>query len=111
MRASGRIGLLVMVAAKPVLDEQPDGNHFPTKQLLVDLIEQAKLRIDAWDGAAAMEPPPQAWQTRDETVNETLLARHGHERAWQVAERQSNLIGRLIADSQLSTELLVLSRG
>jgi SAM-dependent methyltransferase len=111
VRGPGRIGLLVMVAAKPVLDEQPDGNHFPTKQTLVDLIEKAKLRIEAWDGAAGMEPPPKGWQSRDETVNETLLARHGHERAWQVAERQSKLIGRLIADSQLSTELMVLSRG
>lgn len=111
VRAPGRIGLLVMVAAKPRLDEQPDGNHFPTKQSLVDLVKEAKLRIEAWDGAAAMEPPSQAWKSRDETVNQTLSARHGHERAWQIAERQSNKIGRLIADEQLSTELLVLSRG
>jgi SAM-dependent methyltransferase len=110
VRAAGRIGLLVMVAATPVLDEQPDGNHFPTKQSLVDLVDQADLRIDAWDDTAGMEPPPHIWKSRDETVNETLSARHGHEPAWQVAERQSALIGRLIANSQLSTELLVLRR-
>lgn len=111
VRADGRIGLLVMAAAKPVLDEQPDGNRFPTKQSLVDLIKKAKLRIEAWDGAAGREAPPQAWQRRDKIVNETLLARHGHERRWQIAESQSKLISRLVADSQLSTELLVLSRG
>ena len=108
VRAPGRIGLLVMVAATPVLDEQPDGNHFPTKQSLVDLVEKADLRIEAWDDTTGMRPPPQGWQRRDETVNEALSARHGHEPAWQVAKRQSKIISRLIADSQLSTELLVL---
>jgi SAM-dependent methyltransferase len=110
VRPSGRIGLLVFVARSTQPFEQPEGNHFPTEDLLMRLIDEAGLRIDEWSGTEELPPAPREWQDRVDAVSASLVARHGHEHAWQLAERQSEVIGRLLGDSVVTGELLTLRR-
>jgi SAM-dependent methyltransferase len=110
VRAPGRIGLLVFVANESGGGERPVGNHFPTVDSLTDLVDSAALRVESWCSTADMPPAPQGWDSRVETVNAELRARHGTERAWRLAEHQSDVIGRLLEDGAISGDLLALRR-
>jgi SAM-dependent methyltransferase len=104
----GRIGLLVLVARTTEDFEKPEGNHFPTTDSLTTMIEDVGLSIEAWQDTASLPPASQQWVQRDEEVTAMLRERHGHTRAWRLAEQQGDLIGRLLAESMVTTELLVL---
>lgn len=111
VRPGGRIGLLVFVARSTEPFEQPEGNHFPTADSLHDLLDRSGLRVAQWRGANELASPPRQWQSRVDAVDAELSDRHGDEPAWQLAERQSDLIGRLLADGVVTGELLTLHRG
>lgn len=108
VRPPGRIGLLVLVAGTSMPDEQPEGNYFPTAESLVSLVDKAGLRIEACRGTGDMTPAPQKWQDLVETVTSELRARHGHQREWQLGERQSDQIKQLLENSSVTSELLAL---
>ncbi len=101
VRPPGRIGLLVLVADELSPAGEPDDSFFPTADSLSDLVDRAGLRIDASRSAADIWDPPKQWQERVETFESELEAKYGNERAWQVAERQSNLIAQLLGDSTI----------
>jgi SAM-dependent methyltransferase len=105
-----RIGLLVLVARTTEDFEKPEGNNFPTVDSLTAMVDDVGLSVEAWQGAESLPSPSRQWVQRDEAVTEMLRARHGHTRAWRLAERQGDLIGRLLAESLVTTELLVLRR-
>jgi ubiquinone/menaquinone biosynthesis C-methylase UbiE len=108
IRSTGRIGLLVFIARSSKPFDHPEGNHFPTEEGLLALLEEAGLGIEAWRGTEEMAPPTRDWQSRVEKVAAELADRHGDERSWQLAEHQSELIGRLLAESVVTGELLTL---
>ena len=108
-RKPGRIGLLVLVATETLGDaDVPEGNHFPTIDAFHRLVDEAGLRVDDSSGTDELGPVPGEWSRRVDAVTAELTARHGDERAWQQAEHQSELIGELIADGRISTELFSL---
>ena len=110
-RTAGRIGLLVLVAAEPLGEaDVPEGNHFPTMDTFHRLVDEAGLRIDEACGTDQLGSVPGEWSRRVDAVTAELAARHGDDRAWQQAEHQSDLIGELIADGRISTELFSLRR-
>lgn len=108
VRRPGRIGLLVLVARSTQLDEQPEGNHFPTVEGLRGLVDAAGLRVEAWCGADDLDPVAPEWSDRVDEVTAELARRHGSDQAWHQAEHQSALIGRLIEKGQITTDLLAL---
>jgi SAM-dependent methyltransferase len=115
-RTPGRIGLLVLVAKDPEIGspghgELPDGNHFPTGDELRELVDAAGLIVDASCDAGQLDSVPREWSSRQDAVTAELAARHGDDRAWQQAERQSGLIGDLMSDGRIATELFSLRRG
>ncbi|MET0898662.1 MAG: class I SAM-dependent methyltransferase [Mycobacterium sp.] len=110
VRAPGRIGLLVFVAKSSEPFAQPEGNHFPTEEVLAGLLDRAGLRVEARRGTAEMPPIPQKWQGQVETVSEELSSRHHAERSWQLAEKQSALIGDLLEKGLVQGELMVVRR-
>jgi hypothetical protein len=105
----GRIGLLVFVVRAPGGD-QPEGNNFPSVASLKNLVARAELSIDDWQGTTKLPPIPRAWLRREEQVTARLRERHGGKKAWQLAEDQSDTMGRLLSESLVSGELLTLRR-
>ena len=101
VRPPGRIGLLVLVTDELSPAGEPDNSFFPTVESLSELIRRAGLHVDAWRSAAEIWDPPTAWQQRIEAFESEVRARYGNKRAWQVAERQSNLIAKLLGDSTI----------
>lgn len=59
VRSLGRIALLAFVARQSVSDEQPEGNHFPSVDRLTQLVNDAGLRIHAWQSTADVPAIPQ----------------------------------------------------
>lgn len=108
VRAPGRIALLAFVAQEPLLTKQPEGNHFPTRGRLIELIAEAGLEIQKWRSTADLPPIPAEWTDRVDAVTEALAQRHGDSRAWQLAERQSGRIADLLAEGAVTGEMLVL---
>ena len=108
VRSPGRIGMLVFMARTTAPSEQPEGNHFPTADALVELVERAGLRIESWRGTSDLPSAPQAWQSRVNTVTAELADRHRHKRAWKLAEHQADLVTRLLDEDAVSGELLSL---
>lgn len=110
VRPGGRIGLLAFVAQRPLPPDELEENHFPTPERLRELIADAALDVEQWLATAELPAIPSAWSQREEAVSEALIDRYGHTRAWQLAERQSARIGRLLEEGALTGELLVLRR-
>jgi ubiquinone/menaquinone biosynthesis C-methylase UbiE len=108
VRPPGRIGLLVFVSVSSTLLEKPEGNNFPTTEVLTDLIAQAGLRIEARQQLSDVDPPPSQWRRRADAVEAELREQHGHERGWQLAEHQSDLVSRLLDSGAVRGELLSL---
>jgi ubiquinone/menaquinone biosynthesis C-methylase UbiE len=68
VRPSGRIGLLVFMARASTPFPHPQGNHFPTENKLMGLLEQAGLGIEDWRGTEEMAAPTLQWQSRVDKV-------------------------------------------
>jgi SAM-dependent methyltransferase len=111
VRPGGRIGLLVLLACGPRLDDPPEGNHFPTVAGLDAQLGQAGLAILDRQATSALPPHPPRWQQRLDTVESELQRRHGQNPAWRTAESQSARIGHLLHLGQLESQLLLLGRG
>jgi SAM-dependent methyltransferase len=108
VRPPGRIALLAFVAREPLLTRQPEGNHFPTRAHLIELIADAGLQIRKWRGTADLPAIPQNWIDRVDAVTDALADRHGTSRAWQLAEQQSKRIADLLDEGAVTGEMLVL---
>jgi SAM-dependent methyltransferase len=109
VRPAGRIGLLVYVATTELpKDKQPEGNSFPTMAALQDVVDRSALVIVDQMLAADLGDAPEDWQRRVDALEAELARAYGHQRAWQVAERQSDRIGELIANAEVRATLLSL---
>lgn len=109
VRPPGRIGLLVFVAQTTLsADQQPEGNHFPTDESLLDLLDEAGLRVVDRLGTADLPEIPDDWQSSLATVEDELRRRHGDDDAWQLSEEQSDQMGRLLGDGLVIGEVLSL---
>jgi len=108
VRPGGRIGLLAFVARRDIPGNQLEGNHFPTSSGLIELVQRSSLRVEQWLGTAVLPAIPDVWNERAETVTKTLTDRHGHKRAWRLAEGQSSRIAQLLEEGTVTGELLIL---
>lgn len=102
----GRLGLLVFVATRP-LPDQPAGNDFPTAERLAALLAGAGLQTRDSGSAADFAAAPPFWEDHAAAVEAELKRRHGEDPDWEVAERQSGIIGRLLAAGDLAGTLIV----
>lgn len=108
VRPPGRIGVLTFAAHSRAPNDELDGNHFPSVDALRDLVRQSGLCVEQWLRTDELPPIPRHWDARVQTVTDVLAERHGHTRIWQIAERQSSTIERLLRRGELTGELLVL---
>ncbi|MDP7731140.1 MULTISPECIES: class I SAM-dependent methyltransferase [Mycobacterium] len=108
VRRGGRIGLLAFVARGELPSDELEGNHFPAPERLRQLVDESALHVEHWLRTAELPAIPEEWNERMDAVTDELTRRHGHTDVWQLAERQSSRIGRLLEDGTLTGELLVL---
>jgi SAM-dependent methyltransferase len=108
--ADGRIGLLVY-EAQHELSEQPEGNNFPNAVELAADARAVGLHIIDKSEMSSPDDEPDAWQRRVGQVEDEIQRRHGDESAWQSADRQSTIMGRLIGRREVVGQLFVLRRG
>jgi SAM-dependent methyltransferase len=106
VRPPGRIGLIVYVATADIPDdEQPDGNRFPTLASLEELFHHARLTVVEQRRATELDATPSDWQRRVDDVEAEMARRHGHQKAWTMAEEQSARMGNLIGDGKVQATL------
>lgn len=110
VRVGGPIGLLVFVADQKIPDDYVEDNHFPTTEELAHQLAAASLTVTHRIGTSELPAIPDIWNERVATVERTLEERYGESPTWQLAERQSSRIGRLLADGELRGELLVVQQ-
>jgi hypothetical protein len=96
------------MAHEPSPAGEPDDSFFPTDESLQDLIRRAGLHIAARRSAADIWSPPAQWQERVEGFDSELRARYGDQDAWQLAERQSERIAKLLERSAIVPQVLSL---
>jgi ubiquinone/menaquinone biosynthesis C-methylase UbiE len=108
VRPPGRVGLLVLVARELSPPGEPEDSFFPTHDSLNELLRRAGLHTDASRSAADIWNPPDDWQERVDTVETELQNRHGDNRKWQLAERQSKLIAQLLKKSMIEPQMFSL---
>lgn len=101
------VGLLVFVRRVDRLEEQPEGNSFPSEDELFAAVTEAGLEVvdQAW--VADLPSTPDEWSQAVQEVEDVVRRDHGHEEGYRVAEAQSDLVGRLIGDGQVADLLLV----
>ncbi len=109
LRPAGRLGLLVFVARRVPLTDQPTGNDFPTEDRLRDLLADAQLQIESSATMPEFAVSPELWQERVDAVETELVRRHSDDPVWQTAARQSELIGSLLERGELAGMLIVAS--
>lgn len=109
-RPQALVGLLVFLRTVPRLAEQPEGNSFRSAAELDALLARTGLAIlDQAELADFADPSPD-WQAAADRVEAVIEAKHGADQRWQNAQRQEQLIGRLISEGQVAGRLLVLKR-
>lgn len=107
LRAGGPLGLLVVVvvvAREELSHPVPDGNHFPTQEDLVRLLDEAGFEI-----VGQIDRPsgvPRSWARRVERVAEVVAAEHRTNPMFALAADQGERLSRLLADKQLSVQLV-----
>jgi SAM-dependent methyltransferase len=103
-----RVGLLVYIAARPPLDEPPDGNRFPTDDDLKSLLRGAGLALLGAADVGRMSAPPTGWRDYAEAVQRELHQRFGGTAQLRTSDRQGERIGQLLRSGQLTSRVLVL---
>lgn len=107
VRPGGAVGLLVYTRRVPHLDEQPDGNHFPTPDGLDAMVSAAGLRLRARAELADLPEPHPWWTQRAAAVDALVQQHHGDDPRWATADAQQQIMGRLLASGQVGGTLLV----
>lgn len=105
LKPGASLGLMVVVAASsrtalPV----PEGNHFPTQQELVALLDGTGFGLV--DQAGLPDTAPLSWSRCVEQVAEVIATRHRDDHARALAERQGERFTHLFATGQVSTQLI-----
>jgi SAM-dependent methyltransferase len=110
VRPGGAVGLLAFVAHDDEAGKRLEGNHFPTNDGLLALIDRSGMHVEQWTGTSGLPSIPEEWNQRVDAVEKALSDRYGHTQTWRLAERQSSAIGDLLADGKVTGELVVLRR-
>jgi SAM-dependent methyltransferase len=110
LRPSGRAGLLVFLAARDRLDNPPEGNHFPTRAQLTEMLHEVGLTETAVADPSSLPPPPAWWQGCIAAVDHELRCRFGDAPALVTALKQSHRIGELLRSGELVSQVIRLRR-
>lgn len=102
----GPVGLLVFARTVDELPEQPEGNSFPSRAELGAALRRTGLAVVDETVVGDLPGAPDAWQRAVAEVERVIERDHGHEDGYVVAQRQSDLVGRLMSDGLVVGRLL-----
>jgi SAM-dependent methyltransferase len=105
---SGRAGLLVFLSARDRLDNPPEGNHFPTRAQLRDMLRESGLTVTTAIDPASLPDPPASWRERVAAVDDELRRRFGSAPQFVTAREQSHRIGELLRSGELVSQAIRL---
>lgn len=105
----GAVGLLVYTRAVDDLPDQPEGNSFPSRTELRDLLEVAGLTLRDEVLLAELPGTPEDWDEAATRVEEVVERDHRDDERWQRAQAQQETIVGLIRD-ELVVGVLVSCR-
>jgi SAM-dependent methyltransferase len=110
LRPSGQAGLLVFLANQDELEDPPEGNNFPSRDQLTEMIREAGLDETASANPAKLGKPSAQWTKRVEAVGAGLQRRYGDAPELATAEDQSSKISRLLHSGELIARAIRLRR-
>jgi len=107
LAGGARLGLLVFVADSPQLPKQPQGNNFPTRNGLRELLTAAGLDVEVTTTVTAVDAHDDRWQERSDAVESELQRRHKSDPRWQAAQEQSTVMGDLLNSGDVVPTMLI----
>lgn len=107
VRPGGAAGLLVYTRRVPHPDEQPEGNHFPTRDELDELLTAAGLQVRVQADLADLPAAGPLWTRRSDEIDALVERDHGDDPRWAAADAQHRVMARLIGSEQVGGTLLV----
>ncbi|MEJ2889618.1 methyltransferase domain-containing protein [Actinomycetospora aeridis] len=105
LRPGGRLGLLVLVADRELI-ESPEGNDFPTRSSLHADLAATGFRVDDQVDGADLPGAPEDWVARADAVDEIVRRDHSDHPEWRQAHAQEDVLGRVMERGDVVTVLL-----
>jgi SAM-dependent methyltransferase len=102
----GELGLLVFERQQARLHDTPEGNDFPTGAELERQLHAAGLVAVARVRCDELAPAPPSWGERADRVQAAVAAAHGNDPRFRAAQDQQRRIADLLADGEISGELV-----
>lgn len=93
----GAIGQLIYTRTVDVLPDQPDGNHFPTRDEVLEDLQATDLTLVDQILLADVPGVPETWKAAAGRVADVIERDHRDDQRWQRAQSQHDTIARLIA--------------
>lgn len=106
LRPGASLGLLVFVAEHPPGVGSPQGNEFPTRAEVLQLLAGAGFDLVEQVAADDFADAPLSWTERTDRVQHTIEQAHAGDPLFALAQDQQQRISRLLATSQVSGQLL-----
>lgn len=105
LRPGGSLGLLVFVADRPRPPGAPEGNLFPTRTAVHELLAASGFARTDEVALSDLPAAPASWRRRIARVDGVLDRDHGDDPRFAAAREQSRRIGALIADGVVEGRL------
>lgn len=106
LRPGGRLALLVLVADTDPLPESPEGNHFPTRDALREVLAGAGFAVTAQVDAADLPDASPDWCRRADRVTDVVTRDHRDHPSWRQADEQHTVLSRLMDRGHVVATLL-----
>ncbi|MEV1291095.1 class I SAM-dependent methyltransferase [Pseudonocardia sp. NPDC049635] len=105
LQRGGSLGLLVFLADRPRPAGAPEGNHFPSRTSVHELLAASGFARVTEVALTELPAAPASWRRRIERVEGVLDRDHGDDPRFTAAQEQSRRIGELIAEGVVEGRL------